>query len=183
MADFYHIILRAINDYKYMLRRNLEVKQYVLKIRELGIKRKHIKNAHEVELYAIGLKIISELEANIDTFTRERKVNFYYGAEKFLQHLKDLLTKYTIKDGRVVHTLQNTSRALINVIQLIEKAKERLTDEMQQEIHYYSSMIVKYGNAEQKKIFSKIIPNDPPSHMILFFQQLQKFLSSCLDEA
>ena len=88
MADFYHIILRAINDYKYMLRRNLEVKQYVLKIRELGIKRKHIKNAHEVELYAIGLKIISELEANIDTFTRERKVNFYYGAEKFLQHLK-----------------------------------------------------------------------------------------------
>lgn len=182
MTVFYYIILKAINGYKAMLRRNLTAVECTTKVRRLGIKRAYIKNANEIKLYEIGLKIIDELEQHITTSsTREKSVNFYYGAEEFLQYLKKLLAEYTIENDKIVNTAQKSSCALVNAIQLIDKAKEKLTDEIAQQIHHCGLVIAKYGNKEQKRILKRIISGEQPQHLNFFFRQMQK-LTSCLDE-
>jgi len=181
MTVFYYIILKAINGYKAMLKRNLTATECVAQMRKLGIKRAYIKNADEIKLYEIGLKIIVELEQNMDVSKREKSVNFYYGAEEFLQYLRKLLTEYIIEDGKVINTGQKSSCALVNVIQLIGTVKEKLTDEVAEQIYRCTRVIAKYGSKEQKRIFSKILSSDQPRHMNFFFRQLQNFISD-LDE-
>ena len=38
-----------------------------------------------------------------------------------------------------------------------EDFKEKLTDEVAQQIHHYARTIAKYGSKEQKRIFNKIL--------------------------
>jgi ATP-dependent Zn protease len=178
MTVFYHIILKAINSYKAMLRRNLPASECVAKVRKLGIKRAYIKNADEIKLYVIGLKIIEELEQHVALSKREKSVNSYYGAEEFLQYLKKLLTEYITEDGKIVNTGQKSSCVLVNFIQLMDMTKEKLTDEVAQQIHSCVHIIVKYGSEEQKRIFNKILKSDQPRHMSFFFRQLQNLVSS-----
>ena len=181
MTVFSYIILKAINGYKAMLKRNLSATECVARMRKLGIKRAYIKSADEVELYEIGSKIIAEIEQNKSASKREKSVNFYYGAEEFLLYLKNLLAEYIIEDGKIVNVGQKSSCALVNVIQLIGMAKEKLTDEVAEQIHRCARVIAKYGSKEQKRIFSKILNSNQPRHMSFFFRQLQNFVSD-LDE-
>ncbi|CAL7959917.1 conserved hypothetical protein [Gammaproteobacteria bacterium] len=181
MTVFYYIILKAISGYKAMLKRNLSAAECAVRVRKLGIKRAYIKDADEVKLYETGSKIIAELEQNMTVSKREKSVNFYYGAEEFLQYLKKLLTEYIIEDGKVINTGQKSSCALVSVIQLIGMAKEKLTDEVAEQIHRCTRVIAKYGSKEQKRIFSKILNSNQPRHMSFFFRQLQNFVSD-LDE-
>lgn len=183
MTVFYRIILKAINDYKAMLKRSLAATEYAAKVRNLGIKRTYIKNSDEIKLYEIGLKIIAELEQQTAiTSKREKSVNFYYGTEEFLQYLKKLLAEYIIEDDRVINVSQKSSCALVSAIQLIDKAKIKLTDEVAEQIHQCVCIIAKYGNKEQKTVFNKIISSNKPLHMNFFFRQLQNFMSiSCIE--
>ena len=181
MTVFYYTILKAINGYRAMLKRNLTVAEYAARMQKLGIKRTHIKNADEIKLYEIGLKIITELEQHTAVSKREKSVNFYYGAEELLQYLKKLLTEYIIEDDRVINVGQKSSCALVNAIQLIGMAKEKLTDEVAEQIHHCTRIIAKYGNKQQKIIFSKILNSGQSQHINFFFRQLQNFVSS-IDE-
>ena len=176
MTKFYNVILKVIkviNDYKYMLKRNLAVSEYKAKVRNLGIKRMHIRNAEEVKLYNIGLKIISELEKEGAVFAVEEAMHSYNGAKGFLQHLKELLAQYVVETGKVVHIAQTASCALINLIQLLHKAREKVTDELKQEIDCYSHVIIKHGNKEQKRMLGKLIREKGLAHMNTFLQALQ----------
>jgi hypothetical protein len=177
MTGFYYIILKAINSYKAILKKNFSTAEYAVRMRRLGIRHAYVKNVDEVKLYKIGLKIIAELEQNISVSKREKSVNFYYGAEEFLSYLKNLLTEYTIEDSKVVNVRQKSSCALVSVIQLIGMAKEKLTDEVAEQIHHCTRIIAKYGSKEQKRIFSKILSGDRPQHMHFFFRQLQNLVS------
>lgn len=164
-----------------MLRKNLTASESSARIRKLSIKRTYVKNADEVKLYELGTKIVNELEKEVLSIKRERSVNFYYGAEEFLQYLKKILSEYSVEDDKIVNTAQKSSGALVSAIQLIEKAKEQLTDEIAQQIHNCTRVIAKYGNKEQKRIFNKIIGGDNPKHMTFFCRQLQNFVS-CFDD-
>lgn len=182
MTVFYYIILKAINGYKAMLRKNLAAAECAAKIHRLGIKRACIKNADEIKLYKIGLKIIDELELEYNVASKgEKSANFYYGAEKFLQYLRKLFTEYVVVDGRVVNVSQKSSCALVEVIQLISMAKDKLTNEVAEKIHQCARVIAKYGSKEQRRIFVKILHSEQPSHINLFFRQLQNVVS-CSDE-
>lgn len=170
---FYNVILRVINDYKYMLKRNLTVDEYKVRVRNLGIKRMHIRNAEEVKLYNIGLQIVSALENDEAIFTTERPMSFYNGSQGFLRYLKELLAQYSVENGKVVHITQTASCALINLIQLLHKAQEKITNELKQEIDCHSHVIIKHGNKEQKRMFRKLIQEKGLSHMNAFLQALQ----------
>ncbi|EKE00809.1 MAG: hypothetical protein ACD_21C00269G0001 [uncultured bacterium] len=181
MTIFYCSILKAINGYKAMLKKNIGATACAAKVRQLGIKRMSLKNANEIELYRIGLKILNELEKHKIDVKREQSANFYYGEEEFLQHLKKLLTEHIIDGDRIVNTAHKSSSALVTAIQLISMAKDKLSDETAQKIYNCSRIITKFGNLEQKQMFNNIIKRNQPRHMSFFFRQLQSFVSY-LDE-
>jgi hypothetical protein len=177
MKPFYHNILKAINDYKNIIKRNFAAKERQVMLTKLGIKRFDIKNASEVKLHAIGLAIIQELEQNIRDIERQQSVNCYFGAEEFLQHLKKLLSDHVIADGMVINAAQKSSCALIKAIQLVEIAKHNLSDDIAGQIYTCARVIAKYGDREQKRMFYKLINGTGQIHLSLFFRQLQNLIS------
>jgi len=177
MTSFYHNILKAINDYKNIIKRSFDAKERQAMLVKLGIKRLNIKNADEVKLYAIGVTIIQELEQSMQYLERQQSANCYFGAEEFLQHLKKLLSDHVIEDGIVINTAQKSSCALIKAIQLIEIAKCTLNDSVAEQIYTCARIIAKYGDKEQKKMFYKLINSAQQAHLSLFFRQLQNLIS------
>jgi hypothetical protein len=183
MTIFYQTILRVIKSYKNMLKKSLTPAKYETRIRGLGIKCIHTKDTDEIRLYKIGLKIIAELEQHATAKSKRIKsVNFYHGEEEFLQHLKKLYSEHTIENDSIINIPQKSSCALVTAIQLIDRAKERMTDEIATQIHQCVRIIAKYGNQEQKRIFNKIISGSQPQHTSLFFRQLQNLIPY-LDES
>lgn len=177
MTSFYHNILKAINDYKNIIKRNFKAKERQAMLIKLGIKRLSIKNADEVKLYIIGTTIAQELEQSMQYIERQQSTNCYFGAEEFLQHLKKLLSDHIIENGAVINTAQKSSCALIKAIQLIEIAKRSLNDGVAEQIYTCARTIAKYGNKEQKKMFYKLINSAEQAHLSLFFRQLQNLIS------
>ena len=160
MADFYNAILKAISDYKLILRKTLSPNQCAAKMQELGIKRNHIKNIDEAGLYEIGFKIIADLKKHTSAYKGKRSVNFYLGAQEFLRYLEELFAKNKLENGKIVHVGQVASCALVAAIQLITLPKERLTQEVAQQIMKHGDVIIMYGSEEQKKIFNDALESN-----------------------
>lgn len=159
MNNFYNILLKAISDYKIIIRKNLSTTKGSAKIRELGIKRTCIKNIDEAGLYKIGLNIIKELKLQIgDNNTDNKKTNnFYNGADEFLQYLEFVFSQYRLEKNKVVHVGQKSSCALVSAIQLITMSKGSLTPETINQIKRYSTVVIAHGNEEQKKMLISTI--------------------------
>lgn len=177
MTSFYHNILKAINDYKNIIKRSFEAKERQALLIKLGIKRLSIKNADDVKLYTIGAAIVQELEQSMLCIERQQSANCYFGAEEFLQHLKKLLNDHVVENGIVINTAQKSSCALIKAIQLIEIAKHSLNDGVAEQIYTCARIIAKYGDKEQKRMFYKLINSAQQAHLSLFFRQLQNLIS------
>ena len=157
MSDFHNKILKAISDYKLILRKTLPAVQCTTKMRTLGIKRKSMRGVDGVGLYKIGLKIIDDLKNNIIVNKNKKSANSYSGVKEFLQYLQELYTQYDIESNRVVHVGQKSSCALVDALQLISMAKGEFTKEMLHRIKRYGNIIDLYGNEEQKKMFFEAI--------------------------
>ena len=153
MVDFNNIILKAISNYKLILRKTLPAPQCTAKMRELGIKRQRIREADEAGLYKIGLNIINELKKHSDSDKSKKSSNFYDGTLEFLQYLEEIFADYRIEDDKVVHVRQKASCALIDAIQLITLSNGKLTKNTMQQIKLYGDIITAYGNKEQKEMF------------------------------
>jgi hypothetical protein len=154
MIDFCNTILKIISDYKYILRKLLPPTQATIKIRELGIKRWHIKVATPVELYNIALRIRQELQKQLSVINTNKKKtsnSYYNGPEKFLSYLEEILANYRLENNQVVHLGEQASTALIAAIQLITN-NNKATNYLQQ-IKNYGNIVVANGSSEQKKIF------------------------------
>ncbi|MDR1057011.1 MAG: hypothetical protein LBL17_00285 [Coxiellaceae bacterium] len=160
MFDFHSEILKAISDYKLILRKTLPAVQCTTKMHTLGIKRKNIRKIDEVGLYNIGLKIISELKKH-SVVNNKKSSNSYNGTQEFLQYLEELFANYHIEKDRVVHVKQESSCALVDTIQLITMSKDGLTKEVVQKIKQYGNIIASYGSEEQKKMFFDVINSRP----------------------
>jgi len=177
MTPFYHNILKAINDYKNIIKRNFATKERQAMLIKLGIKRFDIKNANEIKLYAIGATIVRELEQSIRYIEKQQSTNCYFGTEEFLQYLKKLLNDHVIEGGVVINVAQQSSCALIKAIQLIETAKHGFNNDVAEQIYACTKVIAKYGDKEQKRMFYRLINSANQSHLNLFFRQLQNVIS------
>jgi hypothetical protein len=180
MTVFYQTILKVINDYKAMLKKELSTADYIDKANELGIKRNCLKNASDLELYAIGQKIIAELEQNCTVYRQAKNANYYYGAKEFLQYLKKIFSEHVIEDGMVVNTVQKSSCALVKAIQLINQAKNELTDIIMEQLYQCICVIKRYGNQEQREIFKTLLNSEQPTQSLFLFRRLQN-LATRLD--
>lgn len=157
MPDFYHTALKAINDYKAILRRNLPATKCAEKIRNLSIKRKHLKIADEITLYNIGQSIIKELEQNNTSNEKNKLPYAYVGTDEFLKFLQEMFADYRLENGKVVHATRIASRALIAAIQLISLPDHQIGQGVTDQLREYGQVIHSYGNPEQIKVFNNAI--------------------------
>lgn len=175
MSTFYYTILKAINDYKALLRKNFTTAQANKKIKSFGIKRKQLKAASEQMLYEIGTKIVADLTEYTSDATRERATNNYYGAAEFLAHFKRILSENKIENHQIVNHRHKASRALVASIQLMSLPENQLTKEVAKKIDYYGQIVAKYGSAEQIKIFNDGLRQHQPRHVNFFVSILENF--------
>lgn len=156
MTDiFSNIILKAISDYKLLLRRTLPAKECSARIISMGIKRTQLRKIGDVALYNIALKIIEKLEEYV---SHEGKENiFYSGAEEFLLYLKKLLNQYHIEGNRVTHATQSASCALVDAIQLISLPEHKHTIDIIEKLIKAIHTVVRYGSKDQLTMFTDII--------------------------
>lgn len=159
MINFNNAILKAISDYKLILRKTMSTSQCTSKMQELGIKRQHVKKADEVMLYQLGLKIKDELRKQIDPKKNGKTNNFYHGAGEFLQHLENLIANYRVENGRVVHVGRQVSCVLVEAVQLITFAKEKLVAKEADKVIAYSKIVATHGSVEQKSMFLNAVKN------------------------
>lgn len=166
MIDFCSTILKAISNYKLILRKSLSATQCTLKMQELGIKRQHIRKANnEVMLYQLGLKIKDDLKKQVGVEKNGKTNNFYHGAGEFLQYLEDLFANYRVEKNRVVHVGRKISGILIEAVQIITLSKEKLVGDRVEQVVKYSEIIATYGSKEQKTMFLNAI-NSHQKHLV-----------------
>jgi hypothetical protein len=165
MIDFNSMILKAISDYKVILRKTLPAPICVAKMHELGIKRKYVKEVDVVGLYKIGQKIIAELKQYVSINKRRKSNNFYQGASEFLQYLEEIFANYCIEDNRVVHVGQKASSALVNAIQLITLSQGKLTKSKALQVVQYGNVVASCGTKEQREMFINAI-NEHQKYLI-----------------
>lgn len=157
MTDFRTTILKAISDYKVILRKNLPARQCTEKLHGLGIKRNYVKDIDDIGLHDIGLKIIEDLKRYLNSCSGAKTVNFYSGAKEFFDYLQGIYKEYYVEDDRVVHIGQKTSCALLSAIQLIKTPNKNLTGDIIQQIKQHGEVVAKYGSQEQKQMFIEAI--------------------------
>jgi len=157
MISFRSKILKAISDYKLIIRKALPTIQCTTKMRELGIKRKNIQDVDDVGLYNIGLKIINELK-KYPGINSKKSNNSYKGTREFLQYLEKIFVDHYVDGSRIVHIKQESSCALVEVIQLVTSVKnDKFSKESLKKIRRCGDIITSYGNEEQKKMFFNVI--------------------------
>ena len=156
MTDiFSNIVLKAISDYKLLLRRILPARECSARIVSMGIKRTQLRNIDDVGLYNVVLRIVEKLEEYVE---KEGKENiFYSGAEEFLRYLKKLLDEYHVDGNKVVHATQSASCAVVEAIQLITLPEHKHTIDVIEKLIKSIHTVARHGSKEQLAMFIDII--------------------------
>ena len=177
MSAFRELILKSINDYKAILRRNLTANECMAKLRELGIKRNLLKQSDDVALYLAGKEVVKELRRSDfrKAEDNDKATVCHYGREDFLRYLEIIINDYRIENGAVINVKQRASQALVSAIQLVSLPKERLDSKKSDKLKDYTSTVVSYGTVEQAEILNRAIRYYEPHHGGFFSQLLSLF--------
>ena len=179
MSDlFAKDLMHAIDQYRLYLRRNYTQADRVAKLRELGLKLVNFYS-DPVDLHRTGMAIVKDIQDSVAKGMKKGKIaqadgggtmdKSYYaysGIERFGQYLNDYLSKYEINDGKVVHSAQKASRAILEAIQSVNGlTQDKLTDELLASVMACHPLIVRYGLPEQFDIYrenlEQLKPNSP----------------------
>jgi hypothetical protein len=171
MSAFQHIIIKAITDYKALLKRNYDATICTAKFKNLGIKRKQLSSLDEDQLYEVMTKIIQDLEQQPQNQVKYQ--NYYSGTDEFLTHLRNIKADFRLENGRIIHVAQKAAWALVTAIQLAALPEHSLTDSIANKLHDCAKFIAKYGSPHQIHLFCTAINKHKPRH-IAFFSKIQQ---------
>ena len=146
MSVFSETMIRAISDYRTLLRRHLSQVDRMLKLKKLNLKNDDLYR-NDMRLYQAGLLIIEDMEAN--SSGPLRSYYSYSGVTQFCEYLKEYLSNYYVEKNQVIHRAQKASRAQLSAIQLMSLPAERLNNTISQQLFDCNQMIVTYGSQEQ----------------------------------
>lgn len=149
MSLFSDTMVKAINDYRLLLRRHLKQVERVIKLQQLRLRDNTIYES-DVALYSIGQAIVADIKANLLNMRVYNQFHAYSGIQQFCEYLETYLNNYEIENGKVVHRAQKASRALLKSIQLISLPIESLTDRIKKELCQCNEIIVEYGSKDQQ---------------------------------
>ena len=151
MSIFSKTMSKAISDYRFLLRRNLNQVNRLMKLQQLNLRNPDIYQT-DVALFEVGQAILADIKKTLLNNNARNQLYAYSGIQQFSEYLENYLNNYEIENGRVVHRTQKASRALLKAIQLISLSKESLTDRIKQELYECNQVIVEYGSKEQQAL-------------------------------
>lgn len=175
MTTFSQMMLKIVNDYKLLLRKNLPTNQSSVKIKELGVKRKQLKAMNNIQLYELGTTILKELEQHIHA---GKCSSYYCGTEEFAEHLRKILNSYCIENNQVVNTSQKASYSMLEAIQLMSLPEDKLTASAAIKLNQCVYNVTKYGDKEQLQILTEAIKVHKKNASSFFCKLWETFLSS-----
>jgi hypothetical protein len=123
MSSFSEIILKAINEYRSLLRKNTPTEQRKSKLREFGLDGRY-SELSDIDLYNTAKKMSSDLQ--LSTKDKAPSQYTYSGSQNFIKHLNDILDQYHIHGNKILHCTQLASRASIESIQLLALPEDKL---------------------------------------------------------
>ncbi|EKD91696.1 MAG: hypothetical protein ACD_29C00438G0001, partial [uncultured bacterium] len=127
MSIFTETLIKAINDYRYFLRRHLEQAERMTRLQALNLRNRELYN-NDIALYHTGQTIVADIEKNM--LMQPAGYYAYSGIEQFCEYLKEYLSNYEIENNHLIHKAQKASRALIKAIQLAATPKDRLSEKI-----------------------------------------------------
>jgi hypothetical protein len=155
MNQFADVILKAISDYKLLLRKIYSAREAATKIKGLGLKRMQIREANDIYLFNIAAKIIDNLEQYVNSNSKSH--GCYFGAEEFLRYLRDFFADYRIEDGKVIHKIRAASCAVVEAIQIVTLPENKLSQEVFERLSKCINIVAKYGSIEHVAVLNDAI--------------------------
>lgn len=149
MNMFIDSMVTAIRKYRALLRKHLSQAERVSQLQRLNIKDPTLYES-ETKLYHLGHQIVDHLT----TLTASKNNYYSYsGISKFVEHLKALLNKYRLdeKSGRVLHTTQVASRAIVRAAQILNLSGD--FQEHMDELEQCHKDLIGYGSSEQIHLY------------------------------
>lgn len=163
MMPFADVVLKAISDFKLLLRKLYPAREASSKIKSLRLKRTHVREASDIELYDTAMRIVKNLEEYVAT---HGKSTSYFGADDFLNYIKNILATYTVEGDKVIRPEREASRAVLTAIQLItlnEPTKGQIEEFLQ-----CAKFISKYGEIQHVSIFNSAVKRNKKSLLTVF---------------
>lgn len=146
MSIFAETMVKAIADYRFMLRRFLTQSERMSKLRELKLRDSDTYES-DLALYRAGEAIIADIELSMGD--AKQGYYSYSGIQQYCQYMKEYLDNYYIEKGQVEHRAQKASRALITAIQLAGLPRERLDETIAKKLCECNKVVVNFGSSEQ----------------------------------
>lgn len=180
MLTFSHTILKLLNEYKSILKKQLPQQQaWTAKVQALGLKRKILKYDDEITLYRKALAVVDDLELRIKNETDIPA--WHSGLEKFGQFLKETLAEYQIENNKVVHTSQQASRAIVEAFQLMQTPNATFNSIIERKLDQCGQTIARYGSQAQQDMFSNAL-KEYQCNDVNFFLRLSTNFECYLEE-
>ena len=145
MSAFSDTVLRLLNRYKGILRKNLPSKKKALLLHTLGIKRQQLQHVSEAALYQTAVRVLRYME----TQNSAEVGGCHSGRDEFAQYFRDFLSEYRIEGAVAINAKQCASRAIVEAIQLITVKPHALPGDVCKRLEYCLQTIAKYGTREQ----------------------------------
>ncbi len=147
MNSFSETMLKALFDYRGLLKRYFKPVERRAKMQALGLNVRYKAGDDERVLYGMAQRILEDIKLN----TRSLSTGYYSysGIQQFGEHLKALLNQYELQDQRVVHKTQKASCALLYVLQTLSLSGTKLSEVIINKLMHHAQVIAVYGSKEQ----------------------------------
>lgn len=179
MSVFSEIITKALNDYKSILKKDLSPEQRAARLSALGLRRRELKQSSTVVLYKKAKQVLKDIE-NTMASAGDEVPSWYCGLQAFYQHLQDILADYQVSEDTVVHITQESSRALINAIQLVSLTDSRLDSNIAKKLDQCGKIVAKFGSKQQQEKLVYVLKLHKERNTAFFMPllyNLEKYLS------
>ncbi len=161
MSVFSETMIKAISDYRFLLRRYLQQAERMAKLRELKLRDSDIYD-NDLALFHVGKAIIEDMKNNMDSGGQGYYA--YSGIGEFCKFLGEYLDNYFIENDHVVHRAQKAARAIITAAQLMALSRDRLDEVVAKKLFDCNRTVVNFGSQEQCELQLHTLTRQQASH-------------------
>jgi hypothetical protein len=174
MSSFSEIILKAINDYRTLLRKTVPAEERKTKLRQLGLDGRY-SELHDLDLYEKAEMMTADLRNNLSK-EEESSQYTYSGNRKFIEHLTNILDQYHVHGTKILHCTQLASRAIIESIQILSLPEDQLRLETNiKKLAKSNYLIARFGSDFQRDTHITSLKNNRENNKPFFDGILSNF--------
>lgn len=173
MSLFSDSIRQLLNQYKAIIKKSSTRQSAKEHILQLGLKRKDLRLASDVELYEKAQKVIDVIDHQLQT--NQNAPSWYSGLDEFHQHMQDTLSHYMVKNRKVIHRCRKVSSTLIEAVQLVSLPNIKLNPTIASKLDQHSQDIAYFGTKEQKDMYLKALKTGEARNTNFFLPIIDQF--------